>query len=62
MQSGDPLSDSQLRYTMNFLGLGRISTDITGVPVAQLGKGGETNGRETVREDIIRDVTDIFIP
>ena len=36
VQSGDPLPDSQLRYTTNFPGLGHISTDIIGVPVAQL--------------------------
>ena len=37
VQSGDLLPESQLRYTNNFLGVGRISADIIGVPVTPLG-------------------------
>ena len=31
------MSESQLRYTTNFIGVGRIPTDIMGVPVEQFG-------------------------
>jgi hypothetical protein len=33
----DQLPESQLRYTTNFLGVGRIPMDIMGVPMAQFG-------------------------
>jgi hypothetical protein len=37
VQPGEPLPESQLRYTTNFIGVGRIPTDIMGVPVDQFG-------------------------
>jgi hypothetical protein len=37
VQPGEPLPESQLRYTTNFIGVGRIPTDIMGVPVSQFG-------------------------
>jgi hypothetical protein len=37
VQTGEPLPESQLRYTTNFIGVGRIPTDIMGVPVEQFG-------------------------
>jgi hypothetical protein len=37
VQSGEPLPESQLRYTTNFIGVGRIPADIMGVPVDQFG-------------------------
>jgi hypothetical protein len=37
VQTGETLPESQLRYTTNFIGVGRIPTDIIGVPVEQFG-------------------------
>ena len=37
MQSGEPLPDSQLRYTTNILGVGCLSGDTIGILVVQLG-------------------------
>jgi hypothetical protein len=39
VQTGEPLPESQLRYTTNFIGVGRIPADIMGVPVEHLGVG-----------------------
>jgi hypothetical protein len=36
-QPGEPLPELQLRYTTNFIGVGRIPTDIMGVPADQFG-------------------------
>jgi hypothetical protein len=35
IEDTDDLPDSQLRYTTNFLGVGRIPTDLLGVPLGQ---------------------------
>ena len=37
VQTGEPLPELQLRYTTNFIWVGRILTDIMGVPVEQFG-------------------------
>ena len=37
VKQGEALSESMLWYPENFLGVGRIPTDIVSVPVAQLG-------------------------
>jgi hypothetical protein len=37
VHSGEPLPESRLRYTTNFIGVGRIPTDIMGVPISQFG-------------------------
>jgi hypothetical protein len=37
VHSGEPLPESQLRYTTNFIGVGRIPTDIMGVLISQFG-------------------------
>jgi hypothetical protein len=37
VHSGKPLPESQLRYTTNFIGVGRITSDIMGVLVDQFG-------------------------
>jgi hypothetical protein len=51
----DPLPESQLRYTTNFLGVGRIPMDIMGVPVAQFGashpRSTDSTKDNTIRSD-----------
>jgi hypothetical protein len=42
VHSGEPLPQSQLRYTTNFIGVGRIPADIMGVPVGQFGLDRQT--------------------
>jgi hypothetical protein len=44
---GDKLPESQLRYTTNFLGVGRIPMDIMGVPTTQFGAGHPRSSEET---------------
>jgi hypothetical protein len=56
IQDTDTLPESSLRYTMSFLGVGRIPTDLLGVPLSQFlvasqppssgGGGGSSSGEE----------------
>jgi hypothetical protein len=61
----EDLPESQLRYTTNFLGVGRIPLDIMGVPMDQFGAGhprGEGSTQVTADSTTISSNSSIFRP
>jgi hypothetical protein len=62
VQSGEPLPESQLRYTTNCIGVGRIPTDIMGVPVTQFGVERQPHQGQPISTDSSRTGSDMFKP
>jgi hypothetical protein len=62
VQPGEPLPESQLRYTTSFIGVGRIPTDIMGVPVAQFGIDRQQPRGAPVSEGSSRSSQELFKP
>jgi hypothetical protein len=59
----EPLPESQLRYTTNFIGVGRIPMDIMGVPLTQFGaQHPRGTGATVITADSGSTTTDIFRP